>query len=503
MALTERKAPRPRGEGQWGLGYHEPLNVAEQIKKEDDGPTSAIGSNGSSRRRASARSANRTCAAGCGGGASTRSAGRAFPASTGSAELEELEDEFFMMRIRMTAGCSPPSSSERAWASERYGSDVADITDRQNVQLHWIRIEDVPAVWERIEATGLSTAGGLRRHAASDAGCPLAGVAATRSWTLPRRSARSEAASSATPPSATCRASTRPRSGAALALREPRDQRRVVRRRERPRSAGFDLWVGGGLSTNPNSHSGWAFVPPARCPSRGPGSPPVPRLRVPANAQPLAPEVPRGGLGRRAVPRGAREGVPPRPLPDGEAPAHVASAQRDHVGVFEQHDGRSYVGFAPNAGRLRAPALPGRRPRDRYGSGRMRTTTQQKLVILDVRRARGRVGHATGQGRPARRPSTFRKGMMACTGIEFCKLAIGETKGRAQWLYKELDAAAAGVRRGDPDPRERLPELLREVPGRRYRADVGAATRPDGTRSDAFLVHLGGASADGARSAAR
>ena len=44
-------------------------------------------------------------------------------------------------------------------------------------------------------------------------------------------------------------------------------------------------------------------------------------------------------------------------------------------------------------------------------------------------------------------PSPFRKGVMACTGIEFCKLAIGETKGRARWLAEELDQRFPGSTR--------------------------------------------------------
>ena len=63
---------------------------------------------------------------------------------------------------------------------------------------------------------------------------------------------------------------------------------------------------------------------------------------------------------------------------------------------------------------------------------------------------------------------------MACTGIEFCKLAIGETKGRAMWLTEELAARLPGFDE-DPYRRERFPEFVRAVPGRRYRVDVGAA----------------------------
>ena len=96
---------------------------------------------------------------------------------TGSAEPEELEDEFFMMRIRIDGGrLTAEQLRAIAWASETYGRDVADVTDRQNVQLHWIRIEDVPAIWERLEATGLTTAEACGDTPRVILGCPLAGI---------------------------------------------------------------------------------------------------------------------------------------------------------------------------------------------------------------------------------------------------------------------------------------------------------------------------------------
>ena len=89
-------------------------------------------------------------------------------------------------------------------------------------------------------------------------------------------------------------------------------------------------------------------------------------------------------------------------------------------------------------------------------------------------------------------PSPFRKGVMACTGIEFCKLAIGETKGRARWLAEELDRRLPGFG-------EEIRVHVNGCPNSCARfqvADIGLmsalAKRPDGTRSDAFLVHLGG-----------
>ncbi len=95
-------------------------------------------------------------------------------------------------------------------------------------------------------------------------------------------------------------------------------------------------------------------------------------------------------------------------------------------------------------------------------------------------------------------PTAFRKGTMACTGIEFCKLAIGETKARAQWLYAELEQRF-------PDFDEDIRIHVNGCPNSCTRfqvADIGLMAalqvRPDGTKSDAFLVHLGGTMGEGA-----
>jgi sulfite reductase (ferredoxin) len=183
------------------------------------------------------------------------------------------------------------------------------------------------------------------------------------------------------------------------------------------------------------------------------------------------------------------------PLPDGDAPVVSASAQRDHVGVLPQHDGRSYVGFAPRAGRIAGHQLRQIAAlSDEFGKGRIRTTTQQKMVILDVEPSRVEELIAALDNEDLRaRASAFRTGMMACTGIEFCKLALSETKLRAQWLYSELEERL-------PDFDEEIRINLNGCPNSCARfqvADIGlmGATLPrsNGIKSDAFLVHLGGA----------
>ncbi len=87
---------------------------------------------------------------------------------------------------------------------------------------------------------------------------------------------------------------------------------------------------------------------------------------------------------------------------------------------------------------------------------------------------------------------------MACTGIEFCKLAIGETKGRAAWITEELAARLPGF---DEEIRIHVNGCPNSC-ARFQVADIGlmSALQPrlDGTRSDAFLVHLGGGMGEGA-----
>src|SRR5439155_16397993 len=92
-------------------------------------------------------------------------------------EPEELEDEHFMLRVRIDGGqLSAHQLRVVAGVAAEFGRDVADVTDRQNIQLHWIRIEDVPEIWRRLEGVGLSTTEACGDTPRNMLGCPLAGV---------------------------------------------------------------------------------------------------------------------------------------------------------------------------------------------------------------------------------------------------------------------------------------------------------------------------------------
>ena len=117
------------------------------------------------------------------------------------------------------------------------------------------------------------------------------------------------------------------------------------------------------------------------------------------------------------------------PLPDGPA-APKPLTQGDHVGVHRQKDGRFYIGVTPFVGRVSGSTLTAIADvLERHGSARLRTTPHQKLVLLDIEESDVEqvVAELDALGLQAR-PSLIRRGTIACTGIEFCKLAIVETK---------------------------------------------------------------------------
>jgi sulfite reductase (ferredoxin) len=500
MGTTRRTTPRTRAEGQWALGYYEPLNAAERVKRDDDGlhVRARIESTYAKRGFRSIDKTDLRSRFRWWGLYTQRRQGLPGGA-TATAEPHELEDEFFMLRIRIPGGrLTSDQLREIAWCSERFGRDLADVTDRQNVQLHWIRIEDVPRIWNALESVGLSTQEACGDTPRVMIGCPLAGVDAdeildatpalieterryvgdTRLSNLPRKYKTSISG---------CRQQ--------CAQHEVNDVA-FVGVEHRRLGPGFDLWVGGGLSTSPHlAKRLGAFVEPDLVPDvwaavtetfRDYG---YRRARNHARLKFLVAD--RGPEWFRQTMEKEYLGFS---LPDGEPPPPSPHAHGDHVGVSAQRDGCNYVGFAPKAGRVSGRLLAKVAGlAERYGDGRIRTTTQQKMVILGVEPSDTEELVSALEDEDLRvRPSPFRKGLMACTGIEFCKLALTETKGRATWLARELE--------------ERLPEFDEDVRihvngcpnscARFQLADIGlmgaVQARPDGTRSEAFLVHLGG-----------
>jgi sulfite reductase (ferredoxin) len=491
---------RKRGEGQWALGYREPLNKNEENKRNDDGLNvrqriidvySRYGFD--SIDPADLRGRFRWY------GLYTQRRPGIDGGKTAVLEPEELDDRYFMLRIRIDGGqLSNDQLRVIADISRRYARGTADVTDRQNIQLHWIEIENVPDIWDALESVGLSTTEACGDTPRVILGCPLAGIDAGEIIDgTPQIAAIGERYIGDSAFSNLPRKFKSSISGCAAqcAIHEINDVAFAGVVNERGET-GYDLWVGGGLSTNPmiGQRLG-TFVRPDQVAEVWAGVAGLfrdygyRRLRHRARIKFLVADW--GPERFREVLEKEYLGYA---LPDGPAPAAPWQGIRDHVGVHPQRDGNYYVGFAPTVGRLSDDALDAIAGlAARYGSGRVRTTTEQKMVILDVppERTDELVAELDKAGLPAS-PSTFRRHTMACTGIEFCKLAIVETKARAADLISELE--------------RRLPDF--DVPvtinvngcpnscARIQTADIGLkgslVTGPDGQQVEGFQVHLGG-----------
>ncbi|SNS80080.1 sulfite reductase (ferredoxin) [Actinomadura meyerae] len=490
---------RKKGEGQWALGYREPLNKNEENKKNDDGLNV--------RRRiidvysktgfdsidpADLRGRFRWM------GLYTQRKPGIDGGKTGALEDEELEDRYFMMRVRIDGGqLSGPQLRTIADISTRYARGSADITDRQNVQLHWVRIEDVPAIWEALEAVGLHTTEACGDVPRTIIGCPLAGIAADEviDATADLREIHDRYIGSP-------EFSNLPRkyktalSGctAHCTVHEINDIAFVGVVNEAGET-GYALFVGGGLSTNPMfAQSLGVFVKPEQTSEvwhavtsifRDYG---YRRLRSRARLKFLMKDW--GAEKFREVLEKEYLGYA---LPDGPEPA-APRPRRDHVGIHPQKDGNFYVGFAPRVGRVSGEMLGVIGDlADRYGSGRVRTTIEQKMVILDVPEENTEaLADELAKHDLQVRPSTFRRQTMACTGIEYCKLAIVDTKQRAMDLIDELEKRL-------PDFDQPLTINVNGCPNACARiqvADIGLKGQlvvdENGDQVEGFQIHLGG-----------
>jgi sulfite reductase (ferredoxin) len=262
---------------------------------------------------------------------------------------------------------------------------------------------------------------------------------------------------------------------------------------------GFDLWVGGGLSTNPKiAQRLGAWVPLDEIPDVWAGVISVfrdygyRRLRHRARIKFLVAD-----WGVEEFRRVLEEEYLGRKLVDGPAP-EIPEAPIDHVGVHKQVDGRNYMGLAPASGRISGSTLISlAKAAETAGSKRVRLTAQQKVVVLDVPDAAvdALKAEADALGLQAE-PSPWRRSTMACTGIEFCKLAIVETKERAIRLVDDLEKRLADIQ-GDIDTPVSI--HLNGCPNscaRTQVADIGLKGMivPDADKNqvEGFQVHLGG-----------
>jgi sulfite reductase (ferredoxin) len=414
---------------------------------------------------------------------------------------EGLASDWFMMRIGIPNGIMSASQLRAIGGiTRKYARNLADITVRQNIQLHWLSIESLPEVVDALDAIGLSPKGACGDVVRNVTGCPLAGVAADELidaspiavevahlltanpafFNLPRKFKISA-------------------TGCPSWCSYPEINDIGLTAVKHNGEVGYSLRVGGGLSNEPHLAVRLdAFVLPHQA------------VRVATAVT----EIFRDQQGLRESRERARlkylfmkegwtaesfltelqsrldfkllPGVPEQ-VPD--------DILRDHAGIHPQRQpGLSYVGASVLRGRMTGEQLEAAADlAERFGNGALRATVSQNLVFINIPNNKtAELARELNQIGLQVDGSNFWRGAVACTGTEFCKLAITETKGFTRWLVDELE--------------ERLPQFDQQLKlhvtgcpngcGQHWIADIGLEGKKikhEGKQADAYYFCLGGA----------
>lgn len=498
------RAARPakrRAEGQWALGYREPLNANEQAKK-DDNPLNVRARIENIYSKQGFDSIDKGDLRGRfrWWGLYTQREEGYDGTFTGDENIDLLEAKYFMMRVRCDAGALNVEQLRTiAGISKEFGRNTADLSDRENVQFHWIEVENVPEIWKRLEAVGLKTTEACGDCPRVVLGSPLAGesldevldptpaideivrryIGDPKYSNLPRKFKTAI-------------------SGQQDVVHEINDIAFIgVNHPEH--GPGLDLWVGGGLSTNPMlAQRVGAWIPLDEVPDVWEGVVSIfrdygyRRLRAKARLKFLIKD-----WGIEKFREVLETEYLKRPLIDGPAP-EKPKRPIDHVGIQKTRNGHNAVGFAPIAGRVSGDILAQvADAAEKAGSDRIRFTPYQKLIILDVadETLEPLIADLDALGLPAR-PSHWRKNLMACSGIEFCKLSFAETRKRSQVLVPELEQRLADINSQLDVP---ITININGCPNscaRSQIADIGFKGQlvddGEGNQVEGFQVHLGG-----------
>ena len=423
--------------------------------------------------------------------------------AVGGAGGEGKSVRHLLVRIRIPNGVLTSRQASRiADLAERFARGVADLTVRQNIQLHWIRIEDLPAVIQGLSEVGISTLGSCGDVTRNVTGCPVAGVDADE---IADASPLVEATTAMLNGSPEFYNLPRKFKVSITGCRvwcsypEINDVGLTAVRHPYTGLPGFSVRVGGGLSTDPHlSKRLDAFVPWGQAPAVVKGITEIFRdsdvLRQNREKARLKFLFLHHGwtVDRFQEELERRLGEKLEPAVAESAPDDV---YRDHVGIHAQRqDGLAYVGIAVLRGRLTAGQLRAvAHLSERYGSGDLRATGMQNLLVLNVpRRLAEELGREIETLGLRIDASPFWRGTIACTGTEFCKIALTETKGFARRLVIDLESRLPGFE-------QHLKIHVTGCPnscGQHWIADLGLEGKKikvDGRLEDAYYFCVGGA----------
>ncbi|KBD64447.1 ferredoxin-dependent sulfite reductase SirA [Mycobacterium tuberculosis M2249] len=442
--MTTARPAKARNEGQWALGHREPLNANEELKKAGN-PLDVRERIENIYAKQGFDSIDKTDLRGRfrWWGLYTQREQGYDGTWTGDDNIDKLEAKYFMMRVRCDGGAlSAAALRTLGQISTEFARDTADISDRQNVQYHWIEVENVPEIWRRLDDVGLQTTEACGDCPRVVLGSPLAGESLDEvldpTWAIEEIVRRYIGK----PDFADLPRKYKTAISSLQDVAHEINDVAFIGVNHPEHGPGLDLWVGGGLSTNPMlAQRVGAWVPLGEVPEVWAAVTSVfrdygyRRLRAKARLKFLIKDW---GIAKfREV---LETEYLKRPLIDGPAPEPVKHPI-DHVGVQRLKNGLNAVGVAPIAGRVSGTILTAVADlMARAGSDRIRFTPYQKLVILDIPDALldDLIAGLDALGLQSR-PSHWRRNLMACSGIEFCKLSFAETRVRAQHLVPELE----------------------------------------------------------------
>ena len=416
------------------------------------------------------------------------------------------KDGHFMMRVKVPGGrLNTEQMRTLADISTDYGHGISDITTRQTYQFHWLTIEQMPDIFSRLEKVGLTTAGACGDITRNITASPANGfdpdeivdtspvVERLQSFfhmnkdfgDLPRKykiAVEGSVIESTVP---------QVNDAALIAYKRPSDG--IV---------GYHFFAGGGLSIQPHIAKMLdIFVPATEMDKIQDVVVAISELYRDANQ--LRANRKRARLKYLVAEWGAEKFTDEvrKKLswsPDRAVPGYKLSDEtfRDHLGVNRQKQpGLNWIGICVLTGRMTDVEMHAAATiADKYGSGEVRLTNIQNFLIPniaddDLEAAKTELA-AAGFSWDV---PTIRRGAMACTGIEFCNLALTDTKERMKDIVAHLEVV-------NPEPYERGIKInMNGCPNscaQHHIGDIGLqgclARLGDGTQVDAYDIHLGG-----------
>jgi ferredoxin-nitrite reductase len=415
------------------------------------------------------------------------------------------EDGYFMMRVNIPSGILSYEQAEvLAGIAKDYGRDVVDVTTRQAVQFHWLEIEQIPDIYKRLDSVGLSSIGACGDITRTIVGNPLAGIDPNELFdtselvndvyrffqrnlefsNLPRKYKMSISSNihNASNSEINCLSFT-------PAIKEINGETVI----------GFHIKVGGGLSAKPYlAQELDVFVRPEQVKEVAIAITTIYRdhgYRQKRHRARLKFLIADWGVDkfREALVEKVGE-LPTR----GENPEKVWNAGYFY-GVHEQKQkGLSYVGLSIPVGRLQADELSElARISKQYGNGEIRTCNSQNIVIPNIPNAQVQTMLEEEIFETfTSEPRNFIGYSVSCTGIEYCNLALVETKERMRRVASYLDE-----------------QITLDVPvrihmvgcpnscGQRQIADIGlqgVLMKTSAGMVEAFEIYVGGTLGEGA-----